>query len=843
MADWLGSLAASCTPVVEEPDEETPEQRQRRRAQQRAAREREEARPRNPTRGARRSRAVGFDDRASSIASDRSERTDRSGLTARSGRTAIDECGRDDPRQRNGHARKPSYELDDLASFDSREDDSDEQDDFRAKQKPLTQTPLSNHSMAARELRQEQERKAAEKRAALYNADEMHLFEDPKVTQRVKGAANVQGWRNDGVSASSAGLEAAGEHPDERCFGVNVVILPQAWYVMYWDVFMMLLLFIIIFLLPYEAAFVSAYSRLSWSAMTDTQRAFMVLNRLMDAFFVIDLCLQFVLGYVDGETQKVVTSLPKIRQRYLKSYFVIDVVSLFPFDRVIESSSTPVIRAIKFLRMLKLLRAMKANRILGRLMSHVDVSHGFIKLCKDCLALAIIVHFLVCAWAYQAAETGGDDPERWIYLNEVNMSRPTYVYITVIQLLFTSSDIQVALIDDMQLKIVSAAVIYALMAFTIAELTDMVAAANAGDAAFTRMIDELNYLMRERNFPMDLRFRLRDFLRFKKDGEADSITSPERQELMKALSPMLQTEVANQLSKLGLKQAPLFKNCKPQILMRVTMAATSTMLGAAEAVSREGEIADHLCVLDHGSLISAGRVVRSGSVFGNECLLAGGFDEVHHAHSTHTMTYSTITKIHVHQLDQIVRKGDPGFWRLMRRRAVSSIAARGLLMYAQLAARQRAPGARGARAIASEMVSLGVGKMVVYKMLLAYRYVNGESDTIEYAARRIQSWYRGARVRAALKVMVFRARVTDAYVPSDMKNVGVGAKQSDFMKVMAKFSVHAEGADDVPTQMKALRHLCDSNAQQIGMLLIENRRMSRTVDSVALLVRKIALGL
>jgi hypothetical protein len=79
-------------------------------------------------------------------------------------------------------------------------------------------------------------------------------------------------------------------------------------------------------------------------------------------------------------------------------------------------------------------------------------------------------------------------------------------------------------------------------------------------------------------------------------------------------------------------------------------------------------------------------------------LLAGGFDEIHNAHSTHTMTFSTITKIHVHQLDQIVRKGDPAFWRVMRRRAMASLAARGLVMYAQLAARQRARGARGARA-------------------------------------------------------------------------------------------------------------------------------------------------
>ena len=60
---------------------------------------------------------------------------------------------------------------------------------------------------------------------------------------------------------------------------------------------------------------------------------------------------------------------------------------------------------------------------------------------------------------------------------------------------------------------------------------------------------------------------------------------------------------------------------------------------------------------------------------------------------------------------------------------------------------------------------------------------------------------------------------------------------------MARFSGAAEDADDVPRQIETLKHLCESNAQQIGMLLIEHRRVSRTVDSVALLVRKIALGL
>ena len=700
--------------------------------------------------------------------------------------------------------------------------------------------------MVARELRLEEERRIAEKKAALYREDEKHLLDDPHRAARVKGAADGAGWKGDKASLSrsrSIGGTANSADPEEQCFGMNVVISPHAWYVMYWDGFMMLLLFIIIFLLPYEAAFIDGYTNFAWNAMTEAQQAFMVMNRLMDGFFVIDLFVQFVLGYVDSETQKVVMSLPKIRERYLKSYFIIDVVSLFPFDQVVQSSSTPLLRAIKFLRMLKLLRAMKANRIMGRLLSHVDVSNGFIKLCKDCLALAIVMHFLVCAWAYQASESGSDDPDRWIYLNEVDMSQPRYVYISVIQLLFTS-DIQVALIDDQQLKIASSAIIYILMAFTIAELTDMVAQMNEGDAAFNRMLDELNYLMRERNFPMDLRFRLRDFLRFKHDGEADLVTSPERQELMKALSPTLQTQVADQLSKVGLKQAPLFKFCKSEILMRITMAATSSMLGATEVVSREGEIADHLCILDRGFLISAGRVVQCGNVFGKECLMAGGFDETLYAHTTHTLTFCTITKIHVHQLDQIVRKADPAFWRLMRKRALASLAARGVVMYTQLAKRFRTQGARGGRALASEMVSLGVGRIVVYKMLLAFQYVNGESAAIEHAARKIQSWYRGVRVRFEFKKMIFRARVMSAYLPRNLKESSIAANQSDFGKLMSRLGGGGDvEADDMPRKIEDLTSLCESNAQLVGMLLVEHRRMSRTVDSVALLVRKLSLGL
>ena len=677
---------------------------------------------------------------------------------------------------------------------------------------------------------------------AVIEDEERHVLDDPVMKHRLTGN-NAGSW-----SGAGAGDEAAAKgSPDGQVCGVNVVILPSAWYVLYWDVFMMMLLFAIIFLLPYEAAFVKSYTDLSTSEMSNTQFTFLVVNRVLDAFFIMDFFLQFVLGYVDEQSGKVVTSLTQIRNRYLRSYFVIDVVSLFPFDQVVQSSSTPLLRAIKFLRMLKLLRALKANRIISRLLSHVDVSHAMIKIMKDIVILLILIHFLVCAWAYQANSDHNDDPDRWIYLNSVDISSANAMYITVMQLIFTS-DIQVALLGDQQLKIFTSVVIYVLTALTIAELTDMVQNASAGDAAFQRMLDELNSLMRERNFPSDLRFRLRDFLRFKHAREKDMVSNPERVEMMRALSPQLQVQVTDQLSQAGMKSSPLFQGCKPDLLMKITMAASSMLLGATEAVSREGEPADHLCVLEKGFLISAGRVVMTGSIFGQECLLSGAFEEIKNVHSTHTLTFASMTRIHVHQLDQIVRKADPAFWRIMRTRAVRFLVGRGLLMYCQLAQRRRERGMKATNALAREMISLGVGKIVIYKMMLAYRYVNGEAEQIEYAVRKIQSWFRGVRVRKAFRSVVFRARMTNAYVPRELRNSTRGVHQTgsyttkhEISRLITTFA--PQGSEGNEEKIELIVHQSEATAQQIRALILEQRRMARTVDTIAMLIRKMTLGL
>jgi len=150
--------------------------------------------------------------------------------------------------------------------------------------------------------------------------------------------------------------------------------------------------------------------------------------------------------------------------------------------------------------------------------------------------------------------------------------------------------------------------------------------------------------------------------------------------------------------------------------------------------------------------------------------------------------------------------------------------------------------------LAREMISLGVGKIVIYKMMLAYRYVNGEAEQIEYAVRKIQSWFRGVRVRKAFRSVVFRARMTNAYVPRELRNSTRGVHQTgsyttkhEISRLITTFA--PQGSEGNEEKIELIVHQSEATAQQIRALILEQRRMARTVDTIAMLIRKMTLGL
>ena len=138
------------------------------------------------------------------------------------------------------------------------------------------------------------------------------------------------------------------------------VIHPFSTFRWYWDILLIAFISMHVILLPVSIAFLSDDLSLHW----------LVLNCISDTIFIIDICLNFKTGIVDPNNQdEVILDKKVITRKYLRGWFVIDLLSSLPFDYAyfIASSSSAqqtLIKASRALRILKLAKLLSLLRLL-----------------------------------------------------------------------------------------------------------------------------------------------------------------------------------------------------------------------------------------------------------------------------------------------------------------------------------------------------------------------------------------------------------------------------------------------------------------------------------------------
>lgn len=63
----------------------------------------------------------------------------------------------------------------------------------------------------------------------------------------------------------------------------------------------------------------------------------MVFNIIMDLCFLVDIILTFFTTYYDDKEGRRIKTHKEIAYKYLTAYFLIDVISIFPFEPIINS--------------------------------------------------------------------------------------------------------------------------------------------------------------------------------------------------------------------------------------------------------------------------------------------------------------------------------------------------------------------------------------------------------------------------------------------------------------------------------------------------------------------------
>ena len=139
------------------------------------------------------------------------------------------------------------------------------------------------------------------------------------------------------------------QHPD--FVNVRWLLFPDDAAKACWDLIMLFLLVISAVLEPYKLA-----------VLEDEElqaTGWLVLDWLILGLFAIDLLVNFFTAYFDE--QKVVVSRLQIAKHYLKTWFLVDFLSCFPFDILVELTGAPS-KLAKLARLPRLYRLVKSSK-------------------------------------------------------------------------------------------------------------------------------------------------------------------------------------------------------------------------------------------------------------------------------------------------------------------------------------------------------------------------------------------------------------------------------------------------------------------------------------------------
>eukprot|EP00928_Gymnodinium_smaydae_P026516 TRINITY_DN20797_c0_g1_i1.p1 TRINITY_DN20797_c0_g1~~TRINITY_DN20797_c0_g1_i1.p1 ORF type:complete len:680 (-),score=110.74 TRINITY_DN20797_c0_g1_i1:355-2394(-) len=297
-----------------------------------------------------------------------------------------------------------------------------------------------------------------------------------------------------------------------------------------------------------------------------------ICSLVVDAIFFTDMVLQFFLMYpVQNCRGAEMEHHPKeIIKHYLRTWFVIDFITIIPFDILTMAldvdgmSQIKSIKILRLLRLLKLIRILKTSKIFRRMEIGVSFPYQKFALAKFLVILILVCHWQSCVWAMTLGMAPDESSPRWVdSFDDMEADSPIKTkdhagYLYVASFYFCSYTMTSVGYGDIGPKnlverifcICNILVAGLCWAYILGEVCGIVGDLNADAQSFRKKMDNLNQMMEERGLPQMMRRRLRSF--FLSNKHATNHVN--QQLLFQSMSPALQGEVAMALNKVWLSK-------------------------------------------------------------------------------------------------------------------------------------------------------------------------------------------------------------------------------------------------------------------------------------------------
>eukprot|EP00939_MAST-03C_sp_MAST-3C-sp1_P000227 g227.t1 len=463
-------------------------------------------------------------------------------------------------------------------------------------------------------------------------------------TKGLSPSLRDNGYRRRGVTMNAASsFEISKSERFARAFAWSTLydsatrtVNPHSIVMHYWDLVMAVLLVYTALVTPYEVGFLETRIDILFA-----------INRVVDTGFIMDTVLQFYLPFVDNRGT-VCKSRKAIAKHYVQTWFVIDIISLLPFDIITvvankdgsESSNLSafkIVRIVRLLRILKLLRILRGLRVVKKWETKLAINYALLHVCVLLLFLILMAHWYACIWGL-TLDLESDDDENWFsnfpWLEDSDMAAFTR-YTTCLYwscgLLTAMFSFEMANETEVERRVYIVLMIFSgiMNAFLVGGVVSMMERMHEKGKKFYKNMDTLNNFIQAKRMNQayitlpggetlrgqEFCERLRQFYIFQhRHGGND-----EWKNITESCSPFMQSSVARNMHANILRNVFFFRCASDRLVTYLSTKCVSQAYTSRDYIVMQSDQSENLFLVERGAvLINGSRFVGSGNYFGAE---------------------------------------------------------------------------------------------------------------------------------------------------------------------------------------------------------------------------------
>ena len=399
---------------------------------------------------------------------------------------------------------------------------------------------------------------------------------------------------------------------------------PRSPRMMYWDALVGTFLLFTATFTPYEVAFMD-----DGDGLSITIDARFVINRIVDLGFLMDMGFNFFLPYQTSDN-RMITDHRTIVRKYLFGWFPIDCVSIVPYDLIgammqdDSLSNLKVLRAIRLLRLAKLLRIIRLGRLFRRFEATHEVNYAVLALNKFGFGILFLAHWMACLFyliaATEAKEinwvTGYFDvsAEDALAIDKGSLYVASVYWAVATLSTLGYGDVIPATNAERLYAVAGTFIGGAVYAYLLGSVCSIITNLDEGSNTFYRQMDELNRFMKEKAITSELRVKLRDYFRFRRNSRA----LVEWSGVMHLMSDALRLDVAEEVFGGWIRAMPIFRDCPKRLPAMLSAHLSSLVLSPHENLMANPVRRDSLFIVEKGLIAHRGKIQETGALLGME---------------------------------------------------------------------------------------------------------------------------------------------------------------------------------------------------------------------------------